>query len=206
MKGKWWRKFGRMQIIATAGFSLKLAVCVCQQIHKGLRYNHGMDNVSDRTGTWKGLIPYLLVIVVAFMLDRLSKWWAADFFTTHGTTQLHPLLILQETYNRGIALGIWQGIGPLIGWLSIVVVIVLAVMLVRTSADNYLLRTGLAIIIGAALGNMIDRISAGEVLDFLTTPFRSSVFNVADVLIWVGMGFILLGVWRGSRRNRAEQV
>ena len=57
----------------------------------------------------------------------------------------------------------------------------------------WLLRIGLALIIGGALGNMVDRIVAGEVLDFIVTPLRSGVFNLADVCINVGMVISLAG-------------
>ena len=50
------------------------------------------------------MLPYLLIIL-AFLADRLTKLWAAAFLAENGPTQLHPLLTIRETYNRGIALG-----------------------------------------------------------------------------------------------------
>lgn len=138
-------------------------------------------------------MPYIIVIVFAFLIDRVTKLWAAQFLAENGPTQLHAWLTIQETYNRGIAFGMFQGIGPLVGWLTILVVIALSVYLVRTPKELWLMRLGLAILIGGALGNLVDRIFAGYVLDFIETPFRQGIFNMADVLIYVGIGLTILG-------------
>lgn len=155
------------------------------------------------------MMPYLIVIIIAFLLDRLSKMWAADFLAENGPTNLHDLLTIQETYNRGIAFGMFQGIGPIVGWLTILVVVALTVYLVRAPKNLWLMRLGLAILIGGALGNLVDRIFVGHVLDFIETPFRQGIFNVADVLIYVGIGLTILGSVlqkSGEQENREPTV
>lgn len=137
-------------------------------------------------------MPYL-IILLAFLADRLSKMWAADFVAKNGVTQLHPLLTIQQTYNRGIALGMFQGIGSGVGWFTIIVVVGLFIYLLRTPKELWIMRFGLAILIGGALGNLVDRILVGEVLDFIETPLRSGIFNVADVLIYTGLALTILG-------------
>ncbi len=137
------------------------------------------------------MLPYFLILL-AFLSDRLSKSWAAAYYAEHGPTTLHPLFSLRQTYNRGVALGLFQGIGPIIGWLSIGVVIGLFIYLVQTPRELRWLRVGLALIIGGALGNLVDRITAGQVLDFIETPLRSGVFNVADMMIYLGLLLTLL--------------
>lgn len=128
----------------------------------------------------------LVMILLAFGLDRVSKWWAAAYLAERGPIELHPLLSLHPTYNRGIAFGLAQGIGPIVGWLSIVVVIGLLIYLLRLPRSMRLMRLGLALLIGGALGNLVDRVTAGQVLDFITSPIRPGIFNVADVLIYAG--------------------
>ncbi|MCI0396562.1 MAG: signal peptidase II, partial [Chloroflexi bacterium] len=66
--------------------------------------------------------PYL-IILLAFILDRLSKWWAAEALAGNHTITLGPFLTLQETYNAGIAFGLLPGIGPAVGWLSVGVIV-----------------------------------------------------------------------------------
>ena len=135
------------------------------------------------------------VIFIAYGLDRFSKWWAADFLALNGPTELHSLLSIKEAYNRGIAFGMFQGIGPLVGWLTIGVVIVLTISMLRLPEGSNLMKLGMSILIGGALGNMWDRIVHGEVLDFLVTPIRAGIFNVADVLIYVGIGICFIAAF-----------
>jgi signal peptidase II len=137
-----------------------------------------------------------LIIILAFVADRLTKAWAAGFLAENGVTRLNEFVTVTETYNRGLAFGAFQGAGPLVGWLSIVVILGLLIYLKRLPAEMRLVRLGLALIIGGALGNMIDRIMAGQVLDFIMTPIRPGVFNVADICINLGIiiglaGFLL---------------
>ncbi len=147
------------------------------------------------------MLPYL-IILAAFAADRLSKWWATGYLTDRGPTQVHEWLILYPTYNRGIAFGLLQGIGPAVGWLSVGVVIGLFVYLTRLPRSMWLLRIGLALIIGGASGNLIDRITAGQVLDFIQTPIRPGVFNLADVMINTGLVLSLLGTF--LQRSKPE--
>ncbi len=139
------------------------------------------------------MFPYLLIIL-AFAADRLSKWWAEGYLSENGVTKVNDYLSLYPTYNRGIAFGMFQGVAPLVGWFSVIVVLGFFVYLTRIPRSMWLLRIGLALIIGGALGNLVDRVVAGEVLDFIQTPIRPGIFNVADIMINVGVVLSLLAV------------
>lgn len=139
------------------------------------------------------MFPYLLIIF-AFVADRLSKWWAEGYLAEKGVTKVNDYLSLYPTYNRGIAFGMFQGIGPIVGWLSLLIVLGLLLYLTRIPRSMWLLRIGLALIIGGALGNLVDRVLVGEVLDFIQTPLRPGIFNVADIMINVGVVLSLLAV------------
>lgn len=148
-----------------------------------------------------------IIILLVFLADRLSKRWAASYLSEYGPTQFSAYFSIQETYNKGIAFGMFQGAGPLVGWLTIAVIVGMFVYLVRLPKEEKLLRIGLALIIGGALGNMIDRITVGQVLDFIETPFRSSIFNVADIAINVGMVIIVLAtIWSTLRARKQNPV
>lgn len=140
------------------------------------------------------LLPYLL-IVLAFTADRVSKLLAATYLSEHGPTRINAFLTLRETYNEGLAFGLLQGVGPLMGWLSIIIVLLLLVYLTQVPRQMWLLRMGLGLIIGGALGNLIDRITVGQVLDFIETPLRPGIFNVADLAINLGLVLCLLGIF-----------
>ena len=64
-----------------------------------------------------------LIILLAFAADRLAKVWVAAFLAENGTTRINDLFTLTETYNRGLAFGTFQGIGFIVGWLSVIVVL-----------------------------------------------------------------------------------
>lgn len=145
-----------------------------------------------------------LVILAAFAIDRLSKWWVAAYLAEHGPTRVHPWLTLRATYNRGISFGLLQGIGPLVGWLSLFVLVGLLYYLTRLPRRARVARFGLALVIGGAFGNLVDRIIAGQVLDFLETPFRQGVFNAADLFINVGMLLFILATLLAARHGEPE--
>lgn len=147
-----------------------------------------------------------LAILLAFLADRLTKWWAAAFLAEHGVTRLNNWFTVSEAYNRGIAFGLFQGIGPFVGWLTVGVLLGLFVYLVRLPKQAWLLRLGLAILIGGALGNLVDRVIVGEVLDFIQTPLRPGIFNVADVMIHLGIILTFLGGWLQERREAKTAV
>lgn len=139
-------------------------------------------------------------ILLAFLADRLSKMWATAYLAEHGVTRVNSLLTIREAYNRGIAFGLFQGIGPIVGWLTVGVVLGLFIYLIRLPKQAWLQRLGLAILIGGALGNLVDRIIVGEVLDFIETPLRPGIFNVADVMIYLGVILTALGSWRYEKK------
>lgn len=142
-----------------------------------------------------------LLSLLVLLADRATKLWAGQFFTENGATTLHPLLTLTEVYNRGIGFGLFQGSGPLVGWVTILLVGVMVVVAMRMRG-NALILVGMALLIGGALGNMIDRITAGQVLDFLATPLWPRVFNVADISVRLGVLVLIAGFVRQEVNER----
>ncbi|MEM7331225.1 MAG: signal peptidase II [Chloroflexota bacterium] len=132
-----------------------------------------------------------LLILLAFLADQLSKRWISANVTT--PVELNQWLTLRITYNEGIAFGLFQGIGPIVGWLTIFVLAGMLIYLTQLPKQWWLHRYGLALFIGGGLGNMVDRILFGRVLDFLESSFRPGIFNVADLFIYLGVFFILIG-------------
>ena len=149
----------------------------------------GLPNTAYRLPIY---MLYILIIVI-FLADRLSKIWAADFLAENGPTQINQYLTITETYNRGVAFGLFQGIGPIVGWLTIGVVLGMFVYMVRLPHELWLVRTGMAFIIGGALGNLVDRVWAGEVLDFIQSSLLWGIVNISDIAINVGMVIMIIG-------------
>ncbi len=151
-------------------------------------------------------VPYLLLILLVFLADRLSKLWAIAYLNAYGPTQINGLLSIQETYNRGIAFGMFQGIGPAVGWLTIAIVAGMFIYLLRLPREEKLIKVGLALIIGGAMGNLIDRVMVGQVLDFIETPLRSGIFNIADVAINLGMILVILATVLSLLHSRDQDA
>lgn len=148
-----------------------------------------------------------LVMLLAFLADRFSKWWAAAYLAEHGMTRINGWLTIRAAYNRGIAFGLFQGIGPTVGWITLLFLLGLFVYLLRLPKQAWLLRLGLAVLIGGAMGNLVDRIFVGQVLDFIETPLRRGIFNVSDVMIHLGVIVSFFGAWQQERiekRRRRE--
>ncbi|RME85321.1 MAG: signal peptidase II [Caldilineae bacterium] len=158
-----------------------------------------------RPGPLRGLLPYLGLGLLFFLADRLSKAWAATYLAERGNTSLSTWLHITEAHNTGIGLGLWQGTGFWVGWLTVAIIGGLAIWLYRVDPQHRLLRLGLAMMMGGAAGNMVDRLRDGVVLDFIQVSFWPRVFNVADVAIRLGAVLVVAGVVWGERRLRARK-
>lgn len=157
----------------------------------------------------------LAVIVAAsiFVLDQATKLtflYGYDL-RVHAPLVLAPFAELIVVWNRGISYGLFQQETEIGRWLLVAVSlgasIGLGLWMLRTSAR--LLAASLALIVGGALGNAVDRIAYGAVFDFVHLHFGSFswyVFNVADAAIVAGVvGLLYDSLVLEPRRTRAEQ-
>ncbi len=139
------------------------------------------------------MLPYFLIMLAAFAADRLTKWWVLENLSPNGTIPVTDWLSWHLTFNRGVAFGMFQGLGQLVGWLTLFVLVGMFVYLLRLPRELWLMRLGLALVVGGAAGNLIDRVYVGQVVDFIALSFLPWVFNVADIAIDGGMVVVLLG-------------
>ena len=140
-------------------------------------------------------------IVLVLVLDQLTKKIASTF---HGTFYLVPgFLRFVKATNRGIALGLFNNLSEQVLWIVLFVVVVLS-LFPYIFRFNKLERIAMGFILGGALGNLLDRIRFGYVLDFLNLVFLPTIFNLADVFIVVGGGLMILGAFRGVGDEELE--
>jgi signal peptidase II len=144
----------------------------------------------------KALWPYALVVIVAVALDQWVKQLVEAGLAMHRPVALLPFLALFRTHNNGIAFSLLSGLGDK-GLIIVALAVILLVLFLamRSTPGQVFARTGFALIIGGALGNVVDRIRLGYVVDYVLfhTPVWSfAIFNLADALITVGAGLILL--------------
>ena len=164
------------------------------------------------------LVPFAIAAAV-FALDRVTKWFIKAHFSAVDTLVVIPKFFnIVHTENPGIAFGllaeasgVWRDL-LLIGF-SVAVLVAISVILLRdqgAAVHSWLLRTGLALILGGAFGNLYDRIVNRTVTDFIEVHVEISgsgyyfpAFNVADSAITIGAGLLLLDMWR-SRESKNE--
>jgi signal peptidase II len=152
----------------------------------------------------------LAVAAVVAAVDQASKLWLLNVFhlAERGVVTLAPVLDLHLVRNYGISYGLFQQHGALgrslLLVVNVVAVVFLAAWLMR--AQSRLVVVALALIIGGAVGNSIDRVAYGAVIDFIafhvvTPSFRFDwyVFNLADAAIVAGVAGLLYDSLRGDR-------
>ena len=142
----------------------------------------------------------LLAMCLAVVpLDQLSKWWIATRIPLYGGIDvIEGFFRITHARNPGAAFGLAQG-APV--WVFVALTI-LALALIgslyrRVAPGDRLSAFSLGLIVAGALGNLIDRVIHGEVIDFLQFDLQLFVFpdfNVADSAIVVGVGMLLLDV------------
>jgi signal peptidase II len=155
-----------------------------------------------------GALSYLWVTLLIIVLDQGTKALIQSSLRLYQVIQLLPVLDLTRIYNRGAA---FSFLGDASGWqrwmfaaLAAIVSLLLVLWLRRMDARARLLATGAALILGGALGNLIDRLRLGRVIDFVWAhwgPHYFPAFNVADSAITIGAVLWLLDAWLEARRQ-----
>jgi signal peptidase II len=150
--------------------------------------------LHDRHAGRSPLSLGLVIVAIGFVVDQASKLWVlrGTDLPDGDVIRLAPFLDLTLVWNRGISYGLMQQHDDLGRWLlvafSIVAVAVMGVWMKRT--DRRLVAASLALIIGGALGNLVDRVAYGAVVDFIyfhAFGFSWYVFNFADAWIVAGV-------------------
>ena len=156
-----------------------------------------------------------LLAVAVLAVDQLSKL-AVEKFTAPGSFQvvIPGLLNLVHTSNPGVAFGLfadsqapWRA--PLLILFSVVVIGLIIWMLWTHRAGGALGRYGLALILGGAAGNVVDRVfhrSVTDFIDFHLGSYHWYTFNAADTAIVIGAALVILELLRDGRRVGQENA
>lgn len=144
----------------------------------------------------KPLFAYSALAAAAVALDQWIKSLVEARLVMHEQIDVLPFFALYRTYNTGVAFSMFSSAGDLP--LTILAVAVIAFVLYlawRSHPGQTFARIGFALIIGGAIGNLIDRTTLGYVIDYFLfhTPVWSfAVFNMADVFISVGAVLVVV--------------
>ncbi len=153
------------------------------------------------------LAPFGLAIAVLILIaDQLSKWWVLTRLDLPalGDVPVLPGLDFTMVWNHGVTFGLLQA-GPgsghlLLGLMALAISVLLVGWMHRT--DSRLVAAALGLIVGGAIGNIVDRLRYGAVVDFIRAHALGHswyVFNVADSCIVCGIGVLLLDGALGRR-------
>lgn len=160
--------------------------------------------------TWKdsGLRWYWLVVLV-FLADQLSKQWVLANFDLFESVQLLPFFNFTYVRNYGAAFSFLSEAGGWQRWLFTIVAVgfstLLTVWLRKQSASLLKLNLAYTLVIGGALGNLVDRLMHGFVVDFIDFYWGKShypAFNIADSAIFIGAVLI---IWDSFFNSKSEQ-
>ena len=167
-----------------------------------------MTNTTNaRFGMW------IIIAAVIAIADQLTKWAIIEWIPLYDKVPLNSFINLTHQKNPGAAFSFLADAGGWQRWffvaLSSVVSVVIAVWLWRIRRDGQtLLSSGLALVLGGAIGNLIERILLGHVTDFIQVWFGSWAFpsfNVADAGISVGATLLIIdALFISGREERQE--
>jgi signal peptidase II len=139
-------------------------------------------------------------------LDQATKFLATRFLELYERVEVLPVLDFTLLHNTGAAFSLLAGASGWQRWffigLAAVVSVLLLVWIWRTPRGEKLLPLALSLVLGGALGNVIDRIAHGYVVDFIHAHWGASyfpAFNIADSAITIGAGLLILDAFRERR-------
>lgn len=154
-------------------------------------------------------LHWLWLSVLILGLDQLIKWWVIQEFTLYEQLPVLPFFSLTLAYNTGAAFSFLSSASGWQRWFLSGVAILVSIMLVGWLRQ---LRPGenwqacsLALILGGALGNLIDRLLYGHVTDFLLFYYKNwffPAFNLADMAITVGAAILILDMFRSKPASK----
>jgi signal peptidase II len=144
---------------------------------------------------------YLLLSLAVLVLDQWTKWLVELHLPHHVAQVVVPgLLNLTHVRNTGVAFGLFAAGGHVptawvLSGLGLVALAVVSLYFWRTAAQHRLLLVALALVLGGAVGNLLDRMMSGAVTDFVDVYVGTHhwpAFNVADSAISIGLGLMAL--------------
>jgi signal peptidase II len=155
------------------------------------------------------LFPHAAIVVAATILDQWIKYLVETRLDMHVAVPVLPYLALYRTHNTGVAFSLLDDFGS-VGLIVVTVAVMglIAFIAARTDPAQRLARFGFTLIVGGALGNLIDRVWHGHVVDYVLFHLPSwsfAIFNLADAFITVGAVLVVLDeflVWRRARKHR----
>ena len=163
------------------------------------------DQHTNSFKQW-GYISLLVII-----LDQLTKIAADAYLAYHQPVPVIPMFNLTLMYNQGAAFSFLSDAGGWQRWFFIIVSLSISIVLViwlgRLKSSQKLQTVSIALILGGAIGNLIDRSMYGYVIDFIDVFYEQyhwPAFNIADSAIFVGAALLILDSFKNHEQNSGK--
>jgi len=170
------------------------------------------SRTSKRPLFWGRFSGFVLVVaLIGLVLDQASKLWLLHGFNLqlNGPVELLPVLDFVLVWNRGISYGLFQQNSDLGRWLlaGLTIAVTIGMWIWSARCTSRFVALALALVIGGALGNGVDRLAYGAVVDFVhfhVGTFSWYVFNLADVWIVAGVIGLLYDSFTNGPNSAAK--
>jgi signal peptidase II len=151
---------------------------------------------------------YYLIAIFVILLDQFTKWLIVNNMVFgESITIINNVLYITSHRNRGAAWGILQGQMWLFYVITIVVIVAIMFYLHKAARGKMLLGVSLALMLGGAIGNFIDRVLRKEVVDFIHAyifNYNFPVFNIADSALVIGVILLMIQMLLEERGSKEK--
>ena len=163
----------------------------------------------------KGRLPFIAILAAVVGLDQATKEWVKRSLDLHEFRPIvEGLVSLSHVQNRGAAFGILSDAdlpyqSAVFSVVSLVALLAIAIYATRLPTTAHVPRVALSLILGGAIGNLIDRVRLGFVVDFVHVYWKRHQwpdFNMADSAISIGVALLLLDMLRTPEKEGARKA
>lgn len=146
----------------------------------------------------------ITAVIVLTGIDWLLKLWMTNLLAGGPIVLIPGVVQLHYIENTGMAFGIWSGRQTLLIILTSLLMVALLYILIK-KAEGRLQKIALIMIIAGGFGNLIDRVFAGYVVDYIEPLFVNfAIFNFADILVNIGCILFIISIFFFEKKNKAE--
>lgn len=157
-------------------------------------------------------LPWCWLSVAVILIDQLTKYYAVKLLSLYQPHPIFPGLNFTLSYNTGAAFGLLGQKATLAHFLFTAIALIMSAVLLyalyRTAPHRRWFSAALALILGGALGNVLDRLGHGYVIDFIDFYYKNwhfATFNLADSAITVGAILLLIDALFGSTHSKEKR-
>lgn len=143
------------------------------------------------------------ITIVILILDQITKFIITKTMQIGDSFEVIPnFLSITSHRNNGAAWGILSGKMAFFYIITVIILIILIVFFIKEAKHNLLMQIAISLLFAGALGNFIDRVLNGEVVDFVDTyifSYNFPIFNVADSSLTIGVVLVIIALLRDMR-------